>query len=104
MMLLALLLSDGSGEPKPWPHICTEDPCLGSWSGDRIVIAGDYANDDNFNEDFRPGAKKDKNLYILACDGHFEDVSDKAIEALRDQLWNGCRLAKIDTEEDGWRG
>jgi hypothetical protein len=50
MFALAMLLSDGFRDK-------TDDPMIGSWAGDQIVIAGDYAKNGRFTN------SSDKNLY-----------------------------------------
>jgi len=39
---LALLLADGNG--RGGGDAQSSDPLIGSWAGDRIVVAGDYAD------------------------------------------------------------
>ncbi len=43
---LAILLADGNG--RGGGDLRSENPLIGSWAGDRIVIAGDYADGDKF--------------------------------------------------------
>ena len=45
---LVVLLSSGNGRGGGDLH--TEDPYIGHWAGDRIVIAGDYADNDFIGE------------------------------------------------------
>jgi hypothetical protein len=92
MYALALLLREpiyGTGDPPP-------DPIHGSWAGQRIVVAGDYADSGTF---LPPDAdKSDVNLYIHAED-NFTDVSDDVIAA-------ACRSAEMRKaliERTKWR-
>lgn len=69
---LAILLADGNGRGGGDLH--SSDPLVGSWAGDRIVIAGDYGDDGKFVDDDKA------NLYITS-DG-FEDISDRVRKVL----------------------
>lgn len=93
MMALAVLLADsnsGSGG-----DIDSDDPLVGSWAGDRIVVTGDYGDEgksygvvseaDMVNEEGKPCS-----LYFYA-QAHFQDVSEsiravfvKAGESMRE--------------------
>lgn len=84
---LAILLADGNGRGGGDLH--SNHPIIGSWAGDRIVVAGDYADEEKFLKtkdivkfkmllgDTTP------NLYEFAME-HFEDISDKALAAMLD--------------------
>lgn len=84
---LAILLADGNGRGGGDLH--SNNPIIGSWAGDRIVIAGDYADEEKFlateevvkfkmlNEDDTP------NLYAFAVE-YFEDISEQALIAMLD--------------------
>ena len=74
---LAILLADGNGQGGG--DLDSANPIIGSWAGDRIVVAGDYAE----NGKFVDGTIEDelKNIYSLASD-NWEDISKKVIEAL----------------------
>jgi len=63
---LALLLADGNG--RGGGDFPSSDPIIGSWAGDRIVIAGDYANEGTW------GAAEKQTLYHQ-CGQEYEDVS-----------------------------
>ena len=89
---LAILLADGNG--RGGGDLKSENPIVGSWAGDRIVIAGDYADGLKFLEDIpdkeiaklakKLGVqKKQINLYVYASEV-FGDVSEKVIEAMND--------------------
>lgn len=89
MSCLAILLADGNG--RGGGDLRSENPIIGSWAGDRIVVSGDYADDGNFiPEDAEPiqldgedEVREGYNLYCLtdACD-EWEDISIKAMRAL----------------------
>lgn len=72
---LAILLADGNGRGGGDLH--SENDIVGSWSGDNIVIAGDYADEGKFVKE------TDKNLYIVASN-EGEDISVKVLDALFD--------------------
>jgi len=107
---LATLLADGNG--RGGGDLRSENPVIGSWKGDRIVVAGDYADPNNFipealkdelftrmlegqreRDAYKDGtideetaikyAKSNCNLYHLARE-FYEDVSGKVIEAMAD--------------------
>jgi len=60
---------------------------VGSWAGDRIVIAGDYADDGKFlPADLPDDVRSKTNLQAWAID-HFEDVSVEAMKALANDRW-----------------
>ena len=87
MTALAVLLSDGNGRGGGDLH--SDDPIIGSWAGDRIVVSGDYADEDKFLQKDQimkylmlSDDNKDKpNLYAYACD-HFKDISKKVLEVM----------------------
>lgn len=74
MYALASLLADGNG--RGGGDIPSEDPLIGSWAGDRIVIAGDYADPGKF------GLKSDLALYEEART-QYHDISQVVAEMLR---------------------
>lgn len=90
---LTVLLADGNGRGGGDLHC--DDPLIGSWAGDRIVIAGDYADPGRFMEElgltteelqkiadnhFSPDYAKPEevNLHAVAVD-LFEDISERAL-------------------------
>ena len=75
---LAILLADGNGRGGGDLH--SENDMVGSWAGDNIVIAGDYADDGKFVKD------ADRNLYHVASN-EGEDISIKVLDALCDDKW-----------------
>lgn len=87
---LAILLANsnnrGSGDLR------SENSIVGSWAGDCIVIAGDYATLCD------PGECEEKILYDYAND-NYTDISDAVIEAMcddsylkKDLIHRGCKL------------
>ena len=70
---LSILLADsnnrGSGD------LLNDHPIIGSWSGDRIVVAGDYADLGKYIDD------KTKNLYFYA-EKNFKDISEDVKEVM----------------------
>lgn len=77
MQGLAILLADGNG--RGGGDLRSENPIVGSWAGDSIVVAGDYADEGKFVDD------PTKTLYEIA--ETYEDISFKVIEALCDDGW-----------------
>jgi hypothetical protein len=77
---LAILLADGNGRGGGDLH--SENPIVGSWAGDNIVIAGDYADNGNF----LPADKQDVNLYSVTTE-EGEDISLKVLDALCDDRY-----------------
>lgn len=75
MSALAVLLAHGNG--RGFGDCRSEDPIVGSWAGDRIVVTGDYADPGGF------GLPPDgESLYEIA-DG-WENVGEGAMAALDD--------------------
>jgi hypothetical protein len=75
---LAILLADGNGRGGGDLH--SENDIIGSWAGDNIVVAGDYADDGKFVKE------ADRNLYNVAGN-EGEDISLKVLEALFDDKY-----------------
>jgi len=75
---LAILLADGNGRGGGDLH--SENDIVGSWAGDNIVVAGDYADEGKFVKE------ADRNLYCLATN-EGEDISVKVLEALFDDKY-----------------
>lgn len=88
MTALALLLADGNG--RGGGDARSKSAIIGSWAGDSIVIAGDYADPGRFVDDDDAktmmesrGADRKPNLYQVAGE-LFEDISDKILAAARE--------------------
>ncbi len=75
---LAILLSDGNG--RGGGDLNSNNSIVGSWSGDNIVIAGDYADDGKWVKE------TDRNLYAVASE-QGEDISIKVLDALCDDSY-----------------
>ena len=102
MFGLAVLLADGNGRGGG-DVSSSDDEIIGSWSGDRIVVAGDYADGLKFlseeqksNQDilqfiadkhYSPGSKKPEhvNLYAYARE-QFTDISARVHKIIEDEL------------------
>lgn len=78
MLGLAVLLASGNGLGGGDLH--SDAPIVGSWAGDRIVIAGDYGDKGLYVDD------PEKNLYDVA-EEEYEDVSEEVIVALAADSW-----------------
>jgi hypothetical protein len=75
---LAILLADGNGRGGGDLH--SENDIVGSWAGDNIVIAGDYADAGKFVKE------PEQNLYEVAS-SEGEDISVKVLDALFDDQY-----------------
>lgn len=78
MTALTLLLVDGENSGG-------ENSLIGHWAGDRIVVAGDYADKMRFIEDpdwEELGKMNKPNLHHWA-EKKFEDISERVIEVMR---------------------
>ena len=75
---LAILLADGNGRGGGDLH--STNDIVGSWAGDNIVIAGDYADEGKFVKE------TDRNLYNVASN-EGEDISVKVLDALCDDQY-----------------
>jgi hypothetical protein len=75
---LSILLADGNGRGGGDLH--SENDIVGSWAGDNIVVAGDYADEGKFVKE------ADRNLYCLATN-EGEDISVKVLDALFDDQY-----------------
>lgn len=105
MSCVALLLADGNG--RGGGDIHSENPLIGSWAGDRIVISGDYADNGRFiPEDQGPlewgGEVHDEyNLNALADEDYgWENVSLKAMRCLAEDAY--VRKTFESREKTGW--
>ena len=75
---LSILLADGNGRGGGDLH--SENDIVGSWAGDNIVIAGDYADTGKFVKE------PEQNLYEVAS-SEGEDISLKVLDALCDDQY-----------------
>jgi hypothetical protein len=87
---LAILLADGNGRGGGDLH--SENDIVGSWAGDNIVVAGDYANAGKFVKE------PEQNLYEVAS-SEGEDISIKVLDALFDDSYYFSEFRK---NRAGW--
>lgn len=92
---LTYLLADGNG--RGGGDITPIGDLSGSWVGDRVVIAGDYA--DNH---FIPLVLDYETLFHYAMD-FYEDISDQVIEEITSKTGSLTALSTINRKETGWR-
>jgi hypothetical protein len=72
MTALAVLLSNSNG--RGGGDLRSDDPLIGSWAGDRIVVCGDYAESGDVFGHVYGEANED--------DTEWEDISEKIIAVL----------------------
>ena len=77
---LAILLAEGNG--RGGGDFSSDNPLIGSWSGDEITIVGDYA---------------DSGLWDIARDS-YKDISDDAYNMLLEDDYLKERLESKDKE------
>ena len=87
---LAILLADGNGRGGGDLH--SENDIVGSWAGDNIVVAGDYADAGKFVKE------PEQNLYEVAS-SEGEDISIKVLDALFDDSYYFSEFRK---NRAGW--
>ena len=87
---LSILLADGNGRGGGDLH--SENDIVGSWSGDNIVVAGDYADEGKFVKE------PDQTLYEVASN-EGEDISLKVLDALFDDSYYFSEFRK---NRAGW--
>jgi hypothetical protein len=90
---LAVLLAEGNN--RGGGDLCSDNPIIGSWSRDRIVVAGDYADNE---------PNQDKNIYIKIHDENWEDISVKILVALLDDSFFADRFREDLMSEDSLNG
>jgi len=96
---LAILLVDGNGRGGGDLH--SDKLIIGSWAGDRIVVAGDYADEQKFltvNQIAKYKMLKDgedPNLYDYAAE-YFKDISEEALIAMLDDTFIYQVYEKVD--------
>ena len=92
MQGLAVLLADGNG--RGGGDLESSSSLVGSWAGDRIVVAGDYADEGKFTEG-EIDQKGDKyNLYFLA-DKEYKDISNAIIRVIVEAEGEFSRMARL---------
>lgn len=84
MLALAVLLSNSPN--RGGGDLNSDDvEWYGRWAGDRIVIAGDYAEPGDPGEAKNPPSKgKYHSLYNRAAQGKFTDISETIIRIIQD--------------------
>jgi hypothetical protein len=87
---LAILLADGNG--RGGGDLGSKNDIVGSWAGDNIVVAGDYADAGKFVKE------PDQTLYELAG-SEGEDISLKVLNALFDDSYYFSEFRK---NRAGW--
>jgi hypothetical protein len=107
MAALALLLSNGNGQGCG--DCDSEHPSIGSWAGDRIVVAGDYGNPHKFfpettteelqevaNKSFTEGHQNPEavTLYHLAKHS-FKDISVDIMAAMLEDAYLADNLEPV---------
>jgi hypothetical protein len=78
MTALAILLANSNNRGGGDLH--SEEGIVGSWAGDRIVIAGDYA----VKHDKCESMNKKENIYSRCYTEEFYDISNLVINAMAD--------------------
>ena len=87
---LAILLADGNG--RGGGDLGSKNDIVGSWAGDNIVVAGDYADAGKFVKE------PDQTLYEVASN-EGEDISLKVLDALFDDSYYFSEFRK---NRAGW--
>lgn len=124
---LCILLAQGNN--RGGGDLRSDDPLIGSWAGDRVIVAGDYMDpwefvpedlkdkpytrqervygggvtttvDEVFGQ--RDGEDYDETLYHAAR-VFFEDISDKIIKVVAEGDTPYHPWAAIDKSAEGWR-
>lgn len=75
---LAILLANSNG--RGGGDLRSDKEIIGSWAGDNIVIAGDYATI------LDPGEVEESPLYDYANE-HYTDISEQVIDAMKDDKY-----------------
>lgn len=108
LMALSILLSQGNG--RGGGDIRSEHPLVGSWAGDRIVAAGDYADEmefvdekdierwkENYTKENEEVPKHKPNLYEIAA-YVFKNISEEVVEA----ICQDAELADVLSQMPRW--
>ncbi len=80
MQGLAILLADGNN--RGGGDLRSDNPLVGSWAGDNIVVSGDYADEGKFV----PKRNHKQNLYRYA-EENYKDISYDVIRVLCEDSW-----------------
>lgn len=84
MAALAMLLANSNG--RGGGDFNSDDPLIGSWAGDRIAIVGDYDDPDVLNYPTSTNDNPERNLYFCADQGELEDISERAMIAMAQDI------------------
>lgn len=100
---LMILLADGNGRGMGDLH--SDSPIVGSWAGDRIVVAGDYADNMRYVEypraDDPPGQKHiDRDGCIYDVAEQWKDISEQIVSAMTEDFY----LCKVLMQRERWDG
>ena len=82
MRALAVLLSQGNGEGSG--DLRSTDPLIGSWAGDRIVVAGDYAAEDDPITVCRGDEKRAEDNIYMHARRNYTNVSSRIQNVIRE--------------------
>lgn len=92
MLGLAVLLALGNG--RGGGDLRSDSPVIGSWAGDRVIIAGDYSDPWVDPQDLLAAPVKDgPNLYSQASES-YKDISEEVLAALLDDRYLAEALGK----------
>ena len=98
MLGLAILLADGNNRGSG--DLRSDNPIIGSWSGDRITIVGDYADGDLYNE-----SETYKNISVdvlvaLLDDKYIEDdFAEKKVRYCLSESLNKARKIRRNSQQ-----
>ena len=79
---LAILLADGNG--RGGGDLNSDNPIIGSWAGDRIIITGDYADGREEYKHTDDDGDECDTLYDRINQEDYEDISEAVILAMSD--------------------
>lgn len=93
---LAVLLADGNG--RGGGDLRSDDPLIGSWAGNRIIVAGDYA-------DPEPDSEEGWNIYRMICEEgeeYWENISTKALVMLTEDSYFAEQYVETVENHEVW--
>ena len=97
MQAVAILLADGNN--RGGGDLRTHHPLVGSWAGDRIVVAGDYADDGKFCDGEVGDEGQKLNLHSVART-QYEDISDSVIRVIVEAEGSQSRMSKLNLDKE----
>lgn len=89
---LAILLTTSNN--RGGGDLRSDHPIIGTWAGDRVIIAGDYADPGLFMDDAERAKYPEQNVYALTTEDDWTDVSYPVIEAMMDDPYLAEDLAR----------